>query len=73
MNQPSFSDITMRQCDMTTFRTCSYLVLLHLVLFLRFIFPLPQFRIQSLNLAFAITFLFMCIFYGSIHICFILV
>ena len=68
MNQPFLSDITLRHCHITTFRTCSPLVLLHLVLFLRFIFrPRPS-RIQILKLAFAIRLLFICIFYGSIHI-----
>ena len=50
------------------FRTCSPLLLLHLVLFLRFIFCLRQSRIQILRLAFAIRLLFICIFYGIIHI-----
>ena len=62
----------MRQCHITTFRTFSPLVVLHLVLFLRFIFPPQQFRIQILvfaiyKLAFAIRLLFICIFYGSIY------
>ena len=68
MNQPFLSDITMRQCHITTFHTCSPLVLFHLVLFLRFIFRPRQSGIQILNLAFAIRLLFICIFYGSIHI-----
>ena len=68
MNQSIFSDITIRQCHITTFRTCSPLVLLHLVLLLRFIFHLRQFRIQILKSAFANRLLFICIFYGSIHI-----
>ena len=68
MNQPFLSDITMRHCHITTFRTCSPLILLHLVLFLRFIFPPWQSRIQIPKLAFAIRLLFICIFYGSIHI-----
>ena len=33
MNQLFFSDTTNRQCHITTFRTCSPLVLLYLVLF----------------------------------------
>ena len=65
MNQPFFSDITMYQCHITTI---SPLVLLHMVLFFRFIFPPGQFRNQILKLAFAIRLLFICIFYGSIHI-----
>ena len=68
VNQSIFSDITMCQCHITTFCTCSPLVLLHLVLFLRFIFHLRQFRIQILKLAFANRLLFISIFYGSIHI-----
>ena len=68
MNQSIFSDITMRHCHIATFPTCSLLVLLHLVLFLRFIFHLRQFRIQILKLAFANRLLFICIFYRSIHI-----
>ena len=38
MNQPFLFDITMCQCHITTFRTCSPLVLLILVLFLPFCF-----------------------------------
>ena len=53
MNQPYFSNITIRQCQITPFRTCSPLVLLHLVLFLRYNSPPRQFRIQTLKLAFA--------------------
>ena len=60
--------MTKRQCHITTFRTCSPLVLLHLVLFLRFISPPRQLRIKILKLAFAIRFSFIYIFYGSIHI-----
>ena len=67
MNQSFFSDIKMCQCHITTSCTCSPLVLLHLVLFLRFIFRPRQSRIQILTLAFAIRLLFICIFYGSIH------
>ena len=40
----------------------------YLVLFLRFVCPPRQFRIQILKLAFAVRFLFICIFYSSIHI-----
>ena len=58
----------MCQCHITTFRTCSSLVMLRLALFLSFISPSHQFRIQILKLAFAISFSFICIFYGSIHI-----
>ena len=65
-SQPFLSNIAMRQCHRTTFRTCSPLILLYLVLFLRFIFRPRQFRI--LKLAFAIRILFICIFYGSILI-----
>ena len=68
MNQPFLSDITICQCHMTTFRTCSPLVLLYMVLFLCFIFPPQQFRIQILKLAFAISLSLICIFYCSIHI-----
>ena len=68
MNQLFFSDITMRQCHITTYRTCSPLVLLHLVLFLRFIFRSRQSRIQILKLVIAMRLSFICIFYGSIHI-----
>ena len=68
MNQPFLSGITLRHCHITTFRTCSPLVLLYLVLFLRFISRLQPSRIQILKLAFAIRLLFICIFYGSIHI-----
>ena len=68
MNQPFISDITMHQCHLMTFCTCSPLVLLHMVLYFRFIFPPRQLRNQILKLAFAIRFLFICIFYGSIHI-----
>ena len=68
MNQPFLSDITMHQCHITTFCTCSPLVLLHKVLFFRFIFPPRQFRNQILQLAFAIRLLFICTFYGSTHI-----
>ena len=68
MNQPYLSDITMHQCHITTFCTCSPLVLLHVVLFFRFSFPPLQFRYQILKLAFEIRLLFTCIFYGSIHI-----
>ena len=39
-----------------------------MVLFFRFTFPSRQFRNQILKLAFSIRLLFMCIFYGSIHI-----
>ena len=72
MNQLFFSDITMRQCHITLFCIFSSLVLLHLVLFLRFIFLPQQLRIQILvfaiyKLAFAIRLLFICIFYGSIY------
>ena len=58
----------MSQCHVATFRTCSPLVLLHLVLFLRFISPPQQFRIQFLKLAFPMRFLFICFCYASIHI-----
>ena len=68
MNQSCFSNVTMRQCHITTFRTCFPLVMFHVVLFLRFISPPREFRIQILKLAFLIRFLFICIFYGSIHI-----
>ena len=68
MEQPFLSDITMHQCYITTSCTCSSLALLHLLLFLCFTFPSQQFRIQILKLAFAIRHLFICIFYGSIHI-----
>ena len=68
MNQPFLSDITMCQCHIKTFRTCSPLLLLHVVLFLCFFFRPRQSRIQILKLAFAIRLLFICIFYGSIHI-----
>ena len=70
MNHPFLSDTTMRQSHITTFRTCSSLVLLHLILFLRSIFALRktflprQFRIQILKLAFAIRLSFICIFCG---------
>ena len=70
MSQPFFSDITMRQCHIMTFRTCSPLVLLHLVSYLRFISRPRQFRIQILKLAFAFRFSFICTFYSSIHIWF---
>ena len=53
---------------MSHFRTCSPLVLSHMVLFLRFVFRPQQSRIQIPMLAFAIRRLFICIFYGSIHI-----
>ena len=33
MSQPFFFDITMHQCHLTTFRTCSTLILLNPVLF----------------------------------------
>ena len=69
MNQPFLSGITMRKCHITTFPTCSPLVLLHLVLYLRFIFCPRQSRNQILKLAFAIRLLSICNFYGSIHIC----
>ena len=59
MNQPFFSDIKMCQCHITTFRTCSPLVLLYLILFLRFFSPLWQFRIHILKLHLQ---------YGGIHI-----
>ena len=68
MSQPFFSDITMRQCHIMNFCICSPLVLLHLVLFLRFISSPRQFRIQILTLAFAIRFSFVCIFCGSINV-----
>ena len=68
MNLPFLSDITMRQCHITTFRTCFPLVLLHVVSFLHFIFRPHKFRIQILKLAFAIRLLFICVFYCSIHI-----
>ena len=68
MSQPFLSDITMRKFHITIFRTCSPLVPLHLLLFLCFIFRPRQSRIQILKLAFAIRLLFICIFYGSIHI-----
>ena len=48
-----------------TFRICSPLVLLRLLLFLRFISPAWKFKI--LKLAVAIRFSFIYIFYGSIH------
>ena len=65
MNQPFFSDTIMCQCHITTFCTCS-LVLLHLVLIFRFLSPPGQFRVQILRLLFANRFSFICIFYGSI-------
>ena len=68
MSQKNFSDITMRQCHITTFCIFSPLVLLHQVLFLRIISPPRQFRIKILKVAFTIQFLFMCIFNVSIHI-----
>ena len=68
MNQPFLSDITMHQYHIMTFCTCSPLVLLHIVLFFRFIFPPRQLKNQILKLPFAIRLLFICIFYGSIHI-----
>ena len=68
MSQPFFSDITMHQCNMTTFCISSFLFRLHLVLLVRFISPPRQLIIQILKLAFAIWFSFICIFYGSIHI-----
>ena len=52
---------------MTIF-TCSPLILLHMVLFLRFIFPSRQFRNQILKLAFAVRLLSICIFHVSIQI-----
>ena len=48
--------------------TCSPVVLLHLVLFLHFIFFPSKLRIQILKLAFAVRLLFICIFYGGSHI-----
>ena len=68
MNQPFFSGMTVCQYHIATFCTCCSLVLLHLVFFLRFISPPPRFRIQIVKLVFAIRFLFICIFYGSVHI-----
>ena len=68
MNQSCFSNVTMRQCHITTFRTCFPLVMFHVVLFLRFISPPREYRIQILKLAFLIRYLFICIFYGSIYI-----
>ena len=58
----------MRQYHITTFSTCSHLVLLYLELFLRFMSLPRQLEIQVLKLAFPIRFSFICIFYGSIHI-----
>ena len=69
MNQTFLSDITMHHCHLTTVCPCSPLVLLHMVLFFRFIFPPRQFRNQILKLAFAIRLSFIFIFYSSIHIC----
>ena len=66
MNQPFFSNVTVHQCHIMTFCTCSPSVLLPLILFLRS--PPKQIKIQILNLAFAIRFSFICIFYSSIHI-----
>ena len=61
MNQSLLSDITMCQCHIATFYTCSSLVLLHLVLFLCFTFLSWQLRIQILKLALAVRLLFICI------------
>ena len=68
MNQQFLSNITMRKCHITTFRACSPLVLLHLLLYLRFIFSPRQSRNQILKLPFAVRLLSICNFYGSIHI-----
>ena len=68
MNQPFFSDIIMRQCNTTTFSIFSFSLSLHLVLLVRLISPPRQLKIQILKLAFTIWFLFIRIFYGSIHI-----
>ena len=62
-----FSTITMHQYHIMTFCTCYHLVLLHLVSF-RFTSPLRQFRTQTLPLAFAIKFSFICIFHDKINI-----
>ena len=45
MNQSFLSYITMRQCHIATFRTCSPLVLLHLVLFLRYFYSYVSFTV----------------------------
>ena len=58
----------MRQCHITTFCTCSPLLLLYVVLFLQFIYPPRHRRIQILWLAFTNRFSFICIFYSNIHI-----
>ena len=54
MNQPFFSDIKMCQCHITTFRTCSPLVLLYLILFLRFFFSSMTIQNPYSKVAFAI-------------------
>ena len=67
ISQNFFSDITIRQCHITTFCTFSPLVLLHQILFLRIISPPRQLRIKILKVAFTMKFLFMFIFNVSIH------
>ena len=45
MNQSFLSDITMRQCHIATFCTCSLSVLLYLVLFLRYFYSYVSFTV----------------------------
>ena len=74
MNESFLSDVTIHQCHITTFCICSPLVLLHMVLIFRFIFPPRQFRnhFESQHLELELDFysyvyliwLFICIFLG---------
>ena len=50
MSQPFFSDIKMHQCHLTTFRTCSPLVLLPSSIIFTIVSPPRQFRILILKL-----------------------
>ena len=69
MSQRFSSDITMRQCHVTSFRTWPCLALLHLVVFLKFTSPPRQFRILILKLAFAIKFSFMYLLHIWLYTC----
>ena len=57
----------MRQRHITNSCACSPLVLLHLVLFLQFVSPPWQFRINIKKFALLIRFSVICIFYDTTH------
>ena len=68
MSQPFFSAIKMHQCHLTTFRTCSPLVLLPSSIIFTICFSSTTIQNSDSKVAFTIRFSFICIFYGGTHI-----